>query len=39
VAHNLTRLSFDYGRKILWNGDPPPSVSKDAIDDVFVFQA
>jgi hypothetical protein len=38
VAHNLARLSHDSGNFVLWDGDPPPSVLRDVINDVSVFE-
>jgi hypothetical protein len=38
VAHNLARLSYDSGNFVLWDGDPPPSVLRDVINDVSVFE-
>jgi hypothetical protein len=34
VAHNLARLSYSSDSIFLWDGDPPPSVLSDVIDDV-----
>jgi hypothetical protein len=38
VAQNLARLSFDSGHNFLWDGDPPPSVLNDVINNVSVFE-
>jgi hypothetical protein len=35
VAHNLARLSYNSDSIFLWDGDPPPSVFSDVIDDVW----
>jgi hypothetical protein len=37
VAHNLARFSYNSDSIFLWDGDPPPLVLSDVIDDVTVL--
>jgi hypothetical protein len=34
TAHNLARRSFDLNSVISWDGNTPPSVLSDVIDDL-----
>jgi ribonuclease HI len=37
AAHNLAKLIYDSDRIFAWDGDPPPSVQIDVLNDLMLF--